>query len=211
MSVEIEDRRWADLTEPVWYTDNMNIPVGFGQATFTYSGSGVPTGAANTMGFQNVGGATAAELSVALVDLWADEVMPALVQNTGLAGCLVKLGPLSTGPSAFTASTVAGSDLSAQASPNVAYLVRKTTALGGRKNRGRFFLPGVDESEVDQGGNVSPTKLENLNLALSDAFTRMIAEDTPPMLLHNDATAPTAITVFSIDSKVATIRRRLRR
>lgn len=205
------------------------IPAGFGQVTFTFNGSGVPTGAAVTLGFEVGGGVNAAIAATDFKTNWQTNMMPPLVQNTGLASVLVKLGPNDTGPSAIVASTVAGSDLSAQAPANVAYLIHKTTNEGGRRGRGRMYLPGVDETEVDQGGNVSAGKVTALQAAINAFHTQAIADGCVPYLLHEPeqvwvlvngqpkrqsvgaAPAPTEIQTFPVATVVATQRRRQRR
>lgn len=201
----------------------MIIPVDFGQVTATFSGSGVPTGAAITYGFANGSLSSAATIASTMRGLIQTHLMPPLIQNTGLAKVLVKLGPNEDGPSAEVSSTTAGGDVSAQAPPNVAYLVQKSTLLGGRRNRGRFFLPGVDETEVDQTGLVSAGKLASLETAVDNFFDALVTADLPMFLLHNDevdengdpipgtAPAPTAVTSLNVSSIVATQRRRLRR
>lgn len=205
------------------------IPAGFGQATFTFSGSGVPNGAAVTLGFSNTTVLSAAAICTQIRLNFETNIMPPLVQNTGLLSVLVKLGPNSTGQSAVQGSTVAGSDLSAQAPANVAYLIHKTTAGGGRRGRGRMFLPGVDETDVDQTGLIAAGKITALNNAFTNFALELVADATPPFLLHEPATTwvlvngqprrvptgaapvPTAITSWATDSRVATQRRRQRR
>jgi len=64
------------------------------------------------------------------------------------------------GTSTFTvgSSTAAGTRGTASMSalpPNCAALVRKQTAVGGRKNRGRLYMPWIlNEGSVDQMGNI---------------------------------------------------------
>lgn len=187
------------------------IPVNFGQITWIFAGSGVPHGAAVTLGFGGFGADPAQTLADAAKAAFATTIMPQLIQNVGLVRTLVKLGPNATGPQAESLGSTDGGDLSAQAPPMVAYLVKKTTALGGRKNRGRMYLPGVDETEVSQTGLIASTKLTPLQTALTNLFIALTAANMDPHILHSDATGPTPIGSFILSSIVATQRRRLRR
>jgi hypothetical protein len=201
----------------------VTIPEFYGQVTFTYSGSGVPLGAANTLGFANPTGKSAFAACTDLRTAWEARIMPQLVQNTGLDDVIVKLGPDETGPMAVQASGVAGSVLTPQASSNTAYLIQKLTAGGGRRNRGRLYLPGVSEASIDQAGNVLAATTTALNAAFLLFLGDMSADDLPAHLLHEPgrvrtvtyvetgpAPVPTPITGFSASASAATQRRRMR-
>src|SRR4029453_202822 len=56
-----------------------------------------------------------------------------------------------TSTSAAAGGTVGGGSVP----PNSAYLLKKTTALGGRKHRGRSYIPGVPREWVDGAGAMS--------------------------------------------------------
>lgn len=214
------------------YSDDMIIPNGFGQVTFIYGGSGVPTGAVNTFGFNNGAGDTPSAAATEFANEWGNLVMPSLVQNVDLVGTLVKLGPNNTGPSALVGISHNGEDLSAQAPPNVAYLVNKITGLGGRRGRGRVFLPGVDETVVTQGGFVDAAKVTQIQNGLDQFVLNMAAHNLGLVVLHSPAKIwtlvngrprqiddpnapapplPSAITSLQVSAQVATQRRRVRR
>lgn len=96
-------------------------------------------------------------------------------------------------------------------SPQVSYLIQKLTASPGRKNRGRFYYPGCDETSVDADGRVSSGKLGGLGTMLLAWEDTLAGIPVDPVILHHDATAPTVIVSFQPESVVATQRRRLRR
>jgi len=110
-----------------------------------------------------------------------------------------------------TTAAVTGTFSGTQMTPNVAYLLRKVTASGGRRNRGRMYLPGVNEGNVDGTGAVDGTAIGKLNTAGSDFITDTGAADIGLFILHSDGGTPTEITSFVASPKVATQRRRLRR
>lgn len=121
--------------------------------------------------------------------------------------------------------------------PNVALLVRKHTNRGGRRGRGRWFVPGIVETLADNDGSVPSASIASWNTAL-DAYRTdlggalLSGSPVEPLLFHNNSTttttttgpgsktititegaagpAPDVITDFTVDTKVATQRRRLR-
>lgn len=110
----------------------------------------------------------------------------------------------------------AGTDGDFPLPPNTALLVKKSTALGGRAGRGRFFFPGFASF-----GNLSAAGVlgDVYRDALQDQFndwhdflnSTVVGISTPPVLLHATASpVPSPILSFTVDGKVATQRRRLR-
>jgi len=95
--------------------------------------------------------------------------------------------------------------------PQVAYLVKKLTALGGRKNRGRMYLPGPNESKVDADGSVISAFISSSQSSLDNFMTDTGAADIGIVILHTDLSTPTDVTSLVMEPKVATQRRRLKR
>lgn len=98
---------------------------------------------------------------------------------------------------------------------NCAVLVRKVTAVGGRRNRGRFFLPGwLPETSADENGVINSTDLANRQTYATSWFNEIntVSGVTDVVVLHSAAPAtPTVVTSFSVQNKIATQRRRMRR
>lgn len=106
------------------------------------------------------------------------------------------------------------------ASPNVTYLLKKTTGFAGRSFRGRCYLPFVNTSELDENGRISGTVLSRFQTA---ATALMAAADSVAgggldgwYLLHRAGSpgaseGPTLVTDFGASNVVATQRRRLER
>lgn len=99
--------------------------------------------------------------------------------------------------------------------PNVAYLVRKSTGLIGRKNRGRQYLPASAESGITEGGALTTAEAALLQAYADQLFENVFA---PPgasniasiAILHDDETVvPTIVTALVAQQSVATQRRRL--
>jgi hypothetical protein len=94
--------------------------------------------------------------------------------------------------------------------PNSAYLLKKTTALGGRKHRGRSYIPGVPREWVDGSGAISTTHQTAVNNAALAFLDFIAAADTSMQLLHTDTTTPDEVTAWTCSQLLATQRRRLR-
>ena len=117
-----------------------------------------------------------------------------------------------------------GAQAAASAPQNTAYLFRKTTASGGRRNRGRMFVPGVAEGSVSSAGVVTAGDAVAYQAA-ADAFeSAMRIGGFPLVILHPAIPAPepkpapaaipeadpTPVTRLVLQPNVATQRRRLR-
>lgn len=115
------------------------------------------------------------------------------------------------------ATPVVGDRATTAASPQVACLVKKNTALGGRRNRGRMFIPWPAEGDIGNNGRLTPAALTALdgvatNLANLDAGGSSGGNFSSLVVLHDSGPfPPTAITGFSASPVVATQRRRLDR
>jgi len=194
----------------------MIIPSGFAQVNLMFTGSNVPTGAEMTFGVDHSGySGTPVQAGEDIADIFDGADLEGLMNTSiALTGVLVKYGPNSTGPSGLFTASINGTGSSDGMSSNVAYLIHKNTALGGRAGRGRMFMPGVQEGEVDHQGDVDPTFLGLLNTRWSTFGANMAIADLPLVLLHaagSPISTPTVVTSLTVDARVATQRRRLRR
>jgi hypothetical protein len=102
---------------------------------------------------------------------------------------------------------------------NSAFMVRKNTGFGGRRNKGRFFYPGVAEGAADNIGQLSSGVVTGWNTALATYLSscNAVAGVDTLVLLHSGAPiggtfyAATPITSMTIDGVISTQRRRLRK
>jgi hypothetical protein len=195
----------------------MEIPSGYGQANFLFEGASLPYGAQTTIGFE-VGVGFAGDPTDAAHEFFdaygANSVYSSIAQGVNLVGVSVKFGPSATGPSGIWTDTWNGTATGGAAAPNTAWLVRKVTALGGHAGRGRMYWPGVPEEEVDDAGTIASGTRGTFEGKIGDMFAALVLEDLNPVLFHgpqSPVSAPTLITGYAVDSRVATQRRRLRR
>lgn len=191
----------------------MLIPVGYAQVNIKYTGAAVPLGAQITFGVQNTGSLTADQVA----DLVGDTYVGANMDQNHVGACavssiLVKLGPNDTGASSELAYAIAGTLSGAAYSPNVGLLVQKITGLGGRKGRGRFFVPGQSESYISDGGLIDPAIVAADQANCTNFLADLSTAGVPMVLLHSTASpVPTPVTTLNVSPTVATQRRRLRR
>jgi hypothetical protein len=100
---------------------------------------------------------------------------------------------------------------------SVALLLQKRTGLSGRRNRGRMYLPGINEAVVDSRGQVLAASIASLNASLATwlgKFGTIMADFDNMVILHSlgisGAPPPTVVTQMLVDPVAATQRRRLR-
>jgi len=108
----------------------------------------------------------------------------------------------------------AGSNPGNSAPSNTAWLVTKTPGVGGRRKRGRMFIPGIPEGDVDPGGFIVPGRVEDLQDQF-DTISEALAEPSPIAnwdlcVIHSNGTH-SVFDTFQVEGQVATQRRRMRR
>lgn len=198
------------------------IPPGFLQAAYHLSATGDSELMVVTCGHEIDGasGATGEDAADDLFTSFATRWMPHVGSMYALEYVATYIGQ--DGPTTVNVSTNApfqGTGGSSVVPQNTAALIRKRTDLGGRRGRGRFYLPGVAESAVDNVGILSGAAITGYQTAADDWYedlTAMVGGRLyPPVVLHRSEgigvePAPTPVTRFVVESRVATQRRRLR-
>lgn len=144
--------------------------------------------------------------------------LTSILSNTCvLRECVVRVGHELEEPEIGTyAQNVTGSRVEVSPPANVAVLVSKKTNRGGRRGRGRWFLPwAVKEDAVDEAGQINPVITTNTQTAMTKVFTELIAQAVPMVLLHDEYTTlnplPEPVTALVVSNLVSTQRRRLGR
>lgn len=191
----------------------MHIPDGFAQANIIFGGADFPTGAQVTFGI-GVGdfSGTVQDAADAVRDLVNSDLSNLWGGDTSHVETMVKFGPVESGPFASAPGGGGGGASGTNVPANTAVLVRKQTALGGRKHNGRLFWPWVSEGNLDGAGVIGPTVVSSYQSAFDDFLSDLATADLPMWLLHTDSiTVPNLVTSLAVQSKVATQRRRLRR
>jgi len=105
----------------------------------------------------------------------------------------------------------------AATSPNVAVLVHKNCETTAGKRKGRLYLPGAPEAEIDEDGMLSTTLKTAWTTALNDFYAGLSgAGGNQLVVVHftgaSDVSGEKSIvTSLTVDPRVATQRRRLRK
>lgn len=121
---------------------------------------------------------------------------------------------LSSGPVTVEAGTaVANTGTHSTPPNNCAYLIRKQTALGGRRNRGRMFVPPYrwPETDVTPNGVLGTSQVTTMQAEWTSFMTQLATQDLSPVIWHEDGSAGTQITGLVVQPRMATQRTRMRR
>ena len=203
------------------------IPPGFAQAVYVFEWTGDSEEMVITMGHDvsDAAGDYQQAADVLYGNLASSGLVTALADVVGFIGVNLYVGQ-DGGPTlvyeSFPGTTQGTADGTALPS-NTAYLIRKRTGAAGRRGRGRVYVPGCGEGQVDNLGMVDATHLGVLQDA-ADTWWGYCNVDPevpglpllPMVILHRSEgagvePAPTPITSLQVDNMVATQRQRLRR
>lgn len=189
------------------------IPEGFAQVTIPFHHSGLARDAVITYGAVSPDGNPAE----------ADAHLEAFSGNITMDS-EVTMGPvrLSVGTGSGEHLAVEGTTDSigtssgARLPANSALLVRKLTSRGGRRGRGRVFIPWrLEEGQVDELGLIGSVQLAAMQSELDAWYDDLVSRDIEMVLLHSTGEstpgAPNAVTSLSAVALIGTQRRRLGR
>ncbi len=195
------------------------LPPGFYQWSLRFTGLALPTGAAVTGCGVRTATPTPTSMAETMFGSVVANFLPLMSNLVTLSEVYIRLGSSDgTGESHTRFSASTGASTAGACSPGVAVLGRLSSGLGGRRGRGRLYLPGLTEPQVDHAGILLPTFVSAWSTALADWRTNHIAAGIPIAIGHRYADAfigpklpPTEITAASADSRVASQRKRQRR
>lgn len=98
--------------------------------------------------------------------------------------------------------------------PAVAFLIRKTTNAGGKRGRGRFYLPwSIATANIDEGGTIAGATVTAMQTKATAFLTAIqsITGGVNMLLLHQTGSSvATVVTTLTADARAATQRRRQR-
>jgi hypothetical protein len=196
------------------------IPNGELQATFMFTCGGSPKTPTWNLGFKadNGGGAssTAEEIYNAFAEAVAGPDLP--YQPAGMndawtfLGVRVSIASMSGPIVAEYIDPVVGTTTASALPMNCTMLLTKRTNAGGRRNRGRGYLPAAHlaESAVDSVGIINPTLVTSMQGLYDNAFDKLTSGALEPCVHHSDGGGGTVISSWTIGSLIATQRRRIR-
>jgi hypothetical protein len=202
---------------------SVQIPAGYGAVGIELRGAGDPDSWYVTFGvdLRDAGG----DIEGALNNIdfaWESNWMGNFNESTTFVATHISVGQDANDPLIVTKNNGGtGSGNSAKLPQNCALLVSKNSGVGGRRNRGRFFVPAVlNEGGVSNVGVIDSTLLNGFQ-DVCDEFWSQLAEPTavgatptPMVILHNGSgvgvPAPTTVLSLTADPTISTQRRRLR-
>lgn len=144
-----------------------------------------------------------------------NSVMDSTVTTTAIR---VSLGTDGTEDLAYVLALTLGGGAASSTTlpPNCALLVHKQTSRGGRRGRGRMFVPWVvKEADCDEAGVIASSPLAIIQNALNAFKAGLVTQTVPMYLFHGPGNttpgAPTAVDFLIADRLISTQRRRLGR
>jgi hypothetical protein len=208
----------------------IKLKVNEGTANFFIAGPGAASNSQITLGFEMLTGPVGATTDAAFALGCAGRLnLEMVAMITGILGTgwqyrgvHVKLQRLPDLVESNLVASVSGATAS-PTPPSVAVLVNKVTGLAGRKERGRWFLPGmVPDVSVNDDGTLAAAYLATMQTRCTNFLANIQAPATATyasvraVLLHNAAPGATSspqaspIQSLQVQSLIGTQRRRLR-
>lgn len=182
----------------------------WGELTFLFAGSSLPTGAACTLGVVAPEGSPQTYLE-SIIGGAGD-----LMNSTSSSACTLtqvnlKIGPVATGPTFSRAASVQGGRSGSAVPPNSAVLVRKAVLGMSTRFAGRLFWPVPAEPDVGGDGIIDPARVVAMQEEWTGFFDVLDGLGTLPVVYDRESSDPRSVSAFEVQAVVATQRRRLRR
>lgn len=113
----------------------------------------------------------------------------------------------------FSTGSYAGTAVRESTAPALACLINLNTGLGGRRNRGRKYLPwALNDTSVSEKGAVENSAVTGWNTRMAAVKTAMAANEWVPVLLHGTGSSavpdPTPVTTMTCSPVISTQRQR---
>jgi hypothetical protein len=200
----------------------VRVPAGHAEAVFHLRLSGDAEDMLTTIGVRmDAGQAVTLGLATAMADLYGASLLGVSGAGYSLVEVELKEGPDGNGPQGTWAGLKTSANASQPVPSNTAVLLSKITGFGGRRNRGRMYIPGPAEILSDGRGQLSDadvtamqseaTGFYNGLVAMGGVDVPVIFHSTPDKLgVPQPAIAPTPITAIAVEKLLATQRRRMR-
>jgi hypothetical protein len=169
-----------------------------------------------TIGVETTAASTADRIAAcnSAMDAWGDNILPLQANDYTLVGVDGVFGDASGDiPISSTDGPRTGAETDAPVPQNTAVLVKKVSGLGGRRNRGRFYVPGISVLDIGNTGIINSGPLASWGTAVNNFLLGMESGSFMDNLVifHSSAPlTPTVIADLDVDPIVATQRRRLR-
>lgn len=190
------------------------IPAGFGLARLEFNMNGADHDPAIIFGYTDDGVDSAQTSASNICANFGGTVVGFLSNQIGLNNCHIVRnngGTLEEGDS--IAGSFGGGVVADSLTANVSILMHKGTGVIGKKFRGRMYVPALPKNHADASGStIVGANLSDLQTAATNFLSALAVEPGPMVLLHRDiAVAPTVVTLLTVEARLATQSRRLRK
>lgn len=194
------------------------IPAGFAEATFIFGVTGKVRDCTWSLGLDvsDFGVNPPEDMADELRLWWTESTAPYIAGQMAVGWTFrgvsvtkqLEEGPITGQSLANVVGTVSVGPLPV----NCSLLFTKQTTGGGRRNRGRAFVPPVHLSETDINAiGVITADTSSLQGRYDSVIENMVGGGYQPVLFHSSAPfTPTEVTGLSLNSLIATQRRRMR-
>lgn len=137
----------------------LTIPAGDGIATYRFTVSGDSEEMNCVVGVRTASPPLGVDHANRLMRAMATTVLLNISSSTTLLGVTLRVKQDGGDFLVFesNAASVTGGAAGAAAPQNTALILRKVTTRGGRRGKGRMFIPGIPEGVVDQAGILTAT------------------------------------------------------
>jgi hypothetical protein len=199
------------------------IPVGFAQVTLPLLHVSQSREAVVTFGVNWDESGTGPDVCDAIMQTWIDEIGDRVDEGCVQGPVRAAIGGPDNENLQVEGTLTYGSPGTASKLPsNVSLLVRKITDRGGRRGRGRMYVPWLlNESDVNDVGVIDGTYRSSLQVSFDNWLDLLSSgppgSSTPMQILHSTDPdqstlpgSPNTVTSLVVDQLVATQRRRLR-
>lgn len=192
------------------------IPPGFAQVAYRFLVLGDPDEMLTTCGVSMTGLGDGVAAASTLSNEWL-AAWGAIGRSPSYTfkGVYLAVGQDGGPPARFSAEASSiGTGVQLPPPNNCAILIRKRTNLGGRRNRGRLYLPPypLGEDNVDASGAINEAQRASLAITVNN----WLGTPARGVILHDAVLAPgvtpvpTPITQYVVQGRLATQRRRMR-
>lgn len=182
------------------------IPTGYSRVSFDFDAATV-TGSKPSWGF-GVSVNPSVEFLDDLYAWWQDSLQP--ITNAGVFLNRIEMRNDFTVEEKLVGAL--GGRAGEYSAPQVAALVKLTTGVIGKKNRGRIYWPFITlDTEIDGSGRINSTPLERIQESVDDLRAFIVSQSATMVILHSTELTPTEVTDARAQQQTATQRRRNRR
>jgi hypothetical protein len=189
-----------------------NVPSGYANVAIPFAHDGLARRAFITFGVDvDVAITTASEVADAVMTALDDSWQSFVSTNVDMGPAIASYNS-GGGPVSGEGSTVLSGGSAVDPIPsNGALLVRKSSLLSGRENRGRFYVPWcLEETDVSPLGIIDGTTRSDWQTGMDNFMTELSTNGVPMVILHNGPGSPGPVSQLTVAPIIGTQRRRLR-